>query len=227
MPTTLDIVARLILAGLLGGIVGLERKAHLKDAGLRTHFVVSVGGALFMIVSKYAFIDVVGIHGIVLDPSRVAAQVVSGIGFLGAGTIIFQRNAVRGLTTAAGLWTTAGIGLAAGSGLYVISICGALLVTGGLIGLKWLERRLVGSIDQVSIVGHNSSDMIARIGDALLQIHVNIERIELEIVEKESVTIGLYLKATRQELRKEQIAQALSNVQGVEQLHFGGRNNYM
>ena len=106
---TLEITLRLFVALLLGGIVGIEREFRSKDAGFRTHFLVALGSALFCIVSQYGF-------GIDLkDSSRVAAQVVSGIGFLGAGTIIFQKNMVRGLTTAAGLWVTAAIGLRYGN----------------------------------------------------------------------------------------------------------------
>ena len=109
----LDITLRLIVALVLGGCIGIERDYRSKDAGFRTHFLVALGSALFCIVSQYGF-------GFDLkDSSRVAAQVVSGIGFLGAGTIIFQKNVVRGLTTAAGLWVTAAIGLACGTGMYM------------------------------------------------------------------------------------------------------------
>lgn len=95
---------RLFLAGILGAVIGLEREYRAKEAGFRTHFLVSLGSALIMIVSQYGFEGVLGENGIGLDPSRVAAQVVSGIGFIGAGTIIIQRQFVRGLTTAAGIW---------------------------------------------------------------------------------------------------------------------------
>ena len=106
MDMILEITLRLFVALLLGGVIGIEREYRSKEAGFRTHFLVALGSALFCIVSQYGF-------GFDLkDSSRVAAQVVSGIGFLGAGTIIFQKNAVRGLTTAAGLWVTAAIGLA-------------------------------------------------------------------------------------------------------------------
>ena len=99
-------------------VIGLDREYRAKEAGYRTHFLVSLGSALIMIVSQYGFMEVVKMEGIDLDPSRVAAQVVSGIGFIGAGTIIFQKQIVRGLTTAAGIWATSGIGLAIGAGMY-------------------------------------------------------------------------------------------------------------
>ena len=101
---TWDFFFRLLVAGVLGAIIGLDREYRAKEAGFRTHFLVALGSALFMIVSKYGFWDILGDTGIGLDPSRIAAQVVSGIGFLGAGTIIIQKLFVRGLTTAAGIY---------------------------------------------------------------------------------------------------------------------------
>jgi putative Mg2+ transporter-C (MgtC) family protein len=122
-----EIFLRLLLAGIFGAVIGFERTSKRKEAGIRTHFLVALGSALIMIVSKYGFNDIIGNH-IALDPSRIAAQVVSGIGFIGAGMIIFQRETVRGLTTAAGLWATAGIGLAVGAGMYWISLSVTILV---------------------------------------------------------------------------------------------------
>ena len=122
----LEIALRLFVALLLGGVIGIEREYRSKEAGFRTHFLVALGSALFRIVSQYGF-------GVDLkDSSRVAAQVVSGIGFLGAGTIIFQKNVVRGLTTAAGLWVTAAIGLACGTGMYLAAAIATALVLFGL-----------------------------------------------------------------------------------------------
>lgn len=122
----IDITLRLLIAMLLGGVIGIEREYRSKEAGFRTHFLVALGSALFCIVSQYGF-------GFDLkDSSRVAAQVVSGIGFLGAGTIIFQKNVVRGLTTAAGLWVTAAIGLACGSGMFVAAAIATVLIIVGL-----------------------------------------------------------------------------------------------
>ncbi|MBU5264425.1 MgtC/SapB family protein [Bacillus atrophaeus] len=132
----IDFVIRLAVAGFLGALIGLEREFRAKEAGLRTHFLVAVGSALMMLVSKYGFSDIIQNEHTSLDPSRVAAQVVSGVGFLGAGTIILQRHIVRGLTTAAGIWATSGIGLTIGAGMYVIGISGTILA---LIGLELLN----------------------------------------------------------------------------------------
>lgn len=137
-----EFTLRLLIAGVLGAIIGLDREYRAKEAGFRTHFLVSLGSALFMIVSQYGFAGVVGEPGVALDPSRVAAQIVSGIGFLGAGTIIFQKQFVRGLTTAAGLWATAGIGMAVGGGMYLMGVSATVLTLAGLELLTVLFRRI-------------------------------------------------------------------------------------
>ncbi|MCY8956086.1 MgtC/SapB family protein [Bacillus cereus] len=137
MSVDFDFIIRIGVAGLLGAMIGIEREIRSKEAGLKTHFLVAVGSALIMVVSKYAFSDIVFEEHMSLDPSRIAAQVVSGVGFLGAGTIIIQKQAVKGLTTAAGLWATAGIGLAIGAGMYVVGIGATILV---LIGLEIVSR---------------------------------------------------------------------------------------
>ncbi len=123
MITTVEMIGRLALGAALGSAIGWEREKRAWTAGLRTHMMVCLCATLIMEVSAYGFYDVIQDKLIVLDPSRIAAQVVSGIGFLGAGTIVFLRNeVVKGLTTAAGLWAVAGIGLAAGSGMYIAAV---------------------------------------------------------------------------------------------------------
>jgi putative Mg2+ transporter-C (MgtC) family protein len=124
-----------LLAFVLATLVGLEREAGAKSAGLRTHALVGVGAAVFMVISKYGFDDLLGTEHIALDPSRVAAQIVSGIGFLGAGLIFVRKDAVRGLTTAATIWLVAAVGMACGAGLPVLALAataGHFLITRGL-----------------------------------------------------------------------------------------------
>ena len=147
MNIEMMMVARMLLAGVLGGLVGLEREYRSKEAGLRTHFLVCLGSALFTLVSQYGFTDIVATSGtpgvdLRLDPSRVAAQIVTGIGFIGAGTIVLQRKTVVGLTTAAGLWTTAAIGMAVGGGLYFIAGFGTLLTLAGFELLRQLSHNI-------------------------------------------------------------------------------------
>ncbi len=122
-----QIILRCLVAAACGAVIGLERKNRLKEAGLRTHLIVALGSALMMAVSKYAFFDVLRYAGTVgaeikLDPSRVAASIITGIGFLGAGTIFVRKQVINGLTTAAGLWVTSGIGMAIGAGMYIPGI---------------------------------------------------------------------------------------------------------
>lgn len=130
----LDFFIRILLACLCGACIGFERSRRLKEAGIRTHVIVCCAAALLMIVSKYGFADLTSMTGEVFngtrgaDPARVAAQVVSGISFLGAGVIFKHGNTIKGLTTAAGIWATAGIGLAIGSGMFVIGIFTTILV---------------------------------------------------------------------------------------------------
>lgn len=112
----------------MGAAIGFEREYHAKEAGLRTHLLVALGSCLFMILSIYGFDFMLGRDHVSFDPSRIAAQVVTGIGFIGAGTIIFQKQAVRGLTTAAGLWVTAAIGLACGNGMYWVALITTVIV---------------------------------------------------------------------------------------------------
>lgn len=134
---------RIFVAAILGGLIGLEREYRSKEAGFRTHFLVALGSALFMIVSAYGFDEVNLQEPQRWDVSRIAAQVVSGIGFIGAGTIIFRKseNIVSGLTTAAGLWVTAAMGLACGGGMYVLSIASTLLVLVGLEAFNYFLHK--------------------------------------------------------------------------------------
>lgn len=137
-----DFVWRLVLAAIFGTIIGLDREYREKEAGFRTHFLVSLGSALMMIVSQYGFSEILTHDGVSLDPSRIAAQVVSGIGFIGAGTIIFNHQIVRGLTTAASLWATAGIGLTAGAGMSWLALAATILTLVALEGLSLVFRSL-------------------------------------------------------------------------------------
>lgn len=142
MLSTEQIIFRLVLAAVLGSVVGLDRERLYWAAGLRTHMLVCLGSALFMIVSSFGFMDVLEHSHVTLDPSRVAAQVVSGIGFLGAGTIMFRRDAIRGLTTAASLWAVAAVGLAVGGGMYLSALFSTLLIIVILAVLKPIEQRI-------------------------------------------------------------------------------------
>jgi len=156
-----ELILRILVAALFGGMIGLEREYRDKSAGFRTHFLVAMGSALFMIISQFGFEAAIA-HAdgvdLRLDPSRVAAQVVSGIGFIGAGTIMFQKNSIRGLTTAAGIWVTAAIGLACGGGLYVIALVSTLLVLAGLEAFNFFLHRLDQRRDKEKTTTNNTEE---------------------------------------------------------------------
>ncbi|MDB6047718.1 MAG: methyltransferase [Pseudomonas sp.] len=140
MLTNWEMCIRLLLAALLGSLIGLERERLLWAAGLRTHMMVCVGSCLLMIVSSFGFQDALAMSHTELDPSRVAAQVVSGIGFLGAGSILLRGEVIKGLTTAASLWTVAAIGLSVGGGLYVVSGAATFIILLILVAIKPFEK---------------------------------------------------------------------------------------
>ena len=168
-----EVTIRLVVALLLGGIIGVEREFRAKDAGFRTHFLVSVGSALFCVASQYGFGEELK------DASRVAAQVVSGIGFLGAGTIIFQKNVIRGLTTAAGLWVTAAIGLACGTGMLLIAAISTALV---LIGLEVINEFIprIGTTSIALTFTSPSKESVMRVIDQIKDDCIELYSYELK-----------------------------------------------
>ena len=129
----IEYIFRIMLGGICGMLIGIERRNRSKEAGTRTHFMVACGASLIMVVSKYAFFDVIsqGLYSGVevrLDPSRVASTIASGIGFLGAGMIFIHKNNITGLTTAAGIWATSGVGMAIGAGMYSVGISATIII---------------------------------------------------------------------------------------------------
>jgi len=147
-----EILLRLVLAAVFGAAIGLERERKEWAAGMRTHMMVCVGATLFMLVSAYGFSGILGTPDVVLDPSRIAAQVVSGIGFIGAGTILFQKQGtIRGLTTASGMWTVAAIGLATGGGMYFAAAVATVLAIIILWVLQPVEKSFASRFVQRSI----------------------------------------------------------------------------
>ncbi len=171
----LEYLGRLCLAGVCGLLVGYERINRGKEAGIRTHFIVALASALMMEVSKYGFYDMAGLEGVALDPSRVAAQIVTGIGFLGAGIIFVRNQTVSGLTTAAGVWGTAGVGMAVGAGMYVVGVMGtALIVVAQVIlhkNFKWFQ---VQTPDHLRVEMERSGGGLAHVTDTLIKHKVTV-----------------------------------------------------
>ena len=182
-------ILRLGLAGVLAGVIGIERELREQEAGLRTHMLVCVGATMFMLVGVYAWADMpLGQRiGVVVDPSRVASYVVSGIGFLGAGAIIKHGINVRGLTTAASLWVVAAIGVAVGAGMYTFSIATTALVILALWPLSQVKRFLKGRADETRRIAADL-DPGASVVSALATIEETQYKIEsVEVTEEEDV----------------------------------------
>jgi putative Mg2+ transporter-C (MgtC) family protein len=177
-----ETLLRLILAAVLGSVVGIERERLDWAPGLRTHMLVCLGATLFMIVSAFGFADILGVPNVGLDPSRIAAQVVSGIGFLGAGTIILRRKVVRGLTTAASIWSIAAVGLAVGGGLYFAAITTTVLILIILAGIKPLERRLFSDrrTPRITLIVDRRKTSLAAVVAAVEQEGLHITTIQIE-----------------------------------------------
>ena len=199
-----DLLWRLGLALVLSTVIGVEREIRQKNAGMRTYALVGTGAALFMLVSTYGFSDVLQSRLIVLDPSRVAAQVVSGIGFIGGGLIFVQRNNVRGLTTAAGVWATAGVGLAAGGDLPILAIGATFAYLLVSVGYPYITRRMPGTdallspllityVDGAGVLRRLVAECSAR-GFAISDLSVEHEADAHGAEEQRTVTVRLALR---------------------------------
>lgn len=216
-----DILIRLILAAFIGGLIGIEREASNRPAGFRTHILVSVGSTLMMLVS---------INGATNggDSTRIAAQVVSGIGFLGAGTILRNGNTIKGLTTAASLWVCAGIGLAIGQGFYFAGIITTLIAFLSLMYLGKLEKTILSDVyNQLTIVGRERNGLIGDIGTILGRNNITIKNIDIREIKKlESgdniIEINLSIKRPVGSDDYEFI-QMLSLIEGIDSVEIDGK----
>ena len=219
MITLPEVLIRLVLAGVLSGLVGFERESHGRAAGLRTHILVGVGSTLFMLVSLY-LARVYGQNGSA-DPGRIAAQVVTGIGFLGAGTILRFGVSIRGLTTAASIWGVAALGLAVGCGFYSGAL-GATVIF--LIALYFLSK--LGPVMPVRVYfkvlrirGLSTVQHLERIRNILNQKKIGIERLgwERNLLKKEVVSLELFLKFPHKGLEVELIEE-IGKLEKIQQI---------
>ena len=194
--TTLDwdFILRLLLAGIMGGLIGLEREMRAKGAGIRTHFIVALGSALFMIISIFAFEGTDK-----FDSSRVAAGVVSGIGFIGGGVIIFQRNVIRGITTAAGMWVAAAIGLACGAAMYPLAAAATLITLLVLELLHFFHLRYGEKLVEMTL-SSKDKDLLSSL-DILKAQGVNVESYSLNDG-KIQISLRLKLKDYLDQVRR-------------------------
>jgi len=188
----LDLIIRLCISCVLGGFIGLEREGLNRPAGFRTHVLVTVGSTLIMLLSIYGFQDATGLH----DPARLAAQVVSGIGFLGAGTIMKEGLSIKGLTTAASLWVVAAIGLAVGAGFYVGAVATTLLVYITLVFFIRIERSYLHRANyvQLNVLMTDQAGQLGRIGTALGKRGVSVRNICTSHAEVEEGRVQVQLE---------------------------------
>jgi len=204
---------RLFLAGIFSGLIGLEREVHGRAAGLRTHILVGCGACLIMLTSLYVH----AMYGSSADPGRIAAQVVSGIGFLGAGTIIRFRASVRGLTTAASLWAVAGIGLAVGSGLYLPATYTTLLIICVLFLLSEIERRVLRRSLYKLLVIDTYGDMmqLKKVRDLLSDYNVEIRDMDIKILGPQEDKYRIEMNVRVWDRYESEIANEVSRIKGV------------
>ncbi|SNR97021.1 putative Mg2+ transporter-C (MgtC) family protein [Anaerovirgula multivorans] len=223
MITNTDLLLRLLLAGVLGGIIGFEREVNNRPAGFRTHILVTVGSCLIMILSIYGFIGF-GPEGRGGEPARLAAQVVSGIGFLGAGTIMREGTNVKGLTTAASLWISGGIGLAVGAGFFIGALITTAIALFSLASLGLLEKRIgkLRRYSEVKIKGIGRPGFIGDIGTVFGRFHINIKNIivENDFTQEEdeyeyNMQITFFVK-TPSKLNRLEVYNDLKRIEGID-----------
>lgn len=219
MISNMEIIVRLILAAIIGGAIGIEREVSNRPAGLRTHILVSVGSALITLVSIYAFPSSA-------DPARVAAQVVSGIGFLGAGTILRTGDNITGLTTAASLWVCAGIGLAIGGGYYLGGLVTAVIVLISLMALANVEKKyLKNMFKALEISGYERPGLIGDIGTIFGRFLITIKDIKIDEVNLEEDTYNYKIRFTIKlpvNIEINKLINALYSIKGVVKIAFDG-----
>ena len=224
-PLELTMVLRLIVAAILGGIVGMERGSGDRPAGFRTHILVCVGSALFMLVSIYGFDDIAPVTttleddiGTRRDTARIAAQVVSGIGFLGAGTILHEGLTIKGLTTAASLWIVSAIGLAVGSGMYLLSTVATMLTMLTLVTFRTWKKRFAGTRSDrrfIRVVTRNTPGIITEITAFLSDCGIKVKTLNVKTDNKNgNIILELYLKIDRT-IDMVEVADGIQNIDGV------------
>jgi putative Mg2+ transporter-C (MgtC) family protein len=218
--STVDALLRLLIAAALGGVIGFERELRDHEAGFRTHLLVALGACVFTLVSAYAWTDWTFStpDGIVFDPTRIAAQIVTGIGFLGAGAIIERGISVRGLTTAATLWVCAAIGMAAGTGDYTVALISTALVLVSLGPLKLVSARFVSRVrpDEAELAvvltpegaAANVLSRIEQLGGVVNTVEFGDER-----------TVDIVLRASRRS-ESARVAEELAKLDDVERLQW-------
>jgi putative Mg2+ transporter-C (MgtC) family protein len=213
MPSDLELLGRLLLAAVLGGAIGAERELNDQAAGLRTHMLLTIGACLFTLISAYGF-------GGPTDPSRLAAQIVTGIGFLGGGAIVRHGLTVKGLTTAASIWATASVGVAVGAGSYLLGVGGAVLVVGTLFGLRRVSKLLQrwGVSREEFVLATRPGFDVEQIVEVVRREKVDLRGLERQEAGDEGRVMVVVKLPPR--YRPEQLLDALGRLDGVRQVEW-------
>ncbi len=188
---------RMVIAGICGSVIGLERSRRQKDAGIRTHMIVALGAALAMLVSKYGFFDLLQYEGLRADASRIASNVITGVGFLGAGVIFVRDVSIKGLTTAAGIWATASVGLAIGAGMYTVGIGATLLMVIFQLLFHRFFRSLENTANEFTAVIKDNPDAVKRFRNMLEEQKIIVEKCKMTRNSDSSVTLDITIKKAR------------------------------
>ncbi|MGE4344353.1 MAG: MgtC/SapB family protein [Geoalkalibacter sp.] len=221
----LAILVKIIVAGIAGGIIGLEREKHGRPAGLRTHLLVAIGAALMMIISesfflRYGSLDA-SVSPVRLDPSRVAAQIVTGIGFLGAGVILKQGISVHGLTTAASLWLVAGLGMAFGSGMFVAGGIATTVALFGLVFLKRLEPYIVKAHYLcLTITANRSPDIYPELERIFSEMNLRIYNVGSTFDLENQTTIYRFTLTQHTKRIGRELTSVISDLPGIKKISF-------
>lgn len=191
------LIIRMLLAAVCGIFIGFERSRRQKDAGIRTHMIVALGAALAMIVSKYGFFDLLQYEGLRADASRIASNVITGVGFLGAGVIFVRDVSIKGLTTAAGIWTTASVGLAIGAGMYTVGIGATLVMILFQLVFHRFFRSLENTVNEFTVVIRDNNEAIKSFRDNLEANKVLIEKCKMTRNPDSTVILDITIKKAR------------------------------
>ena len=188
---------RLIIAGICGATIGFERSRRQKDAGIRTHMIVALGAALAMVVSKYGFFDLIEFEGLRADASRIASNVITGVGFLGAGVIFVKDVSIKGLTTAAGIWATASVGLAVGAGMYTVAIGATILMVVFQFVFHKFFSRLENTVNEFTVTISDDVNAVKNFRSMLSENKILVEKCKLTRNEDSTVTLDITIKKAR------------------------------
>ena len=190
-----EYLLRILIGAICGAAIGYERKSRMKEAGGRTHLIVALGSTMMMLVSKYGFFDVVTRQGISLDASRIAANIITGVSFLGAGVIFVRNRSISGLTTAAGIWATSGVGLAIGAGMYIVGVFATLMI---IVLQVLLHKRLLflegPQSEQISITMERGLEPFQMLRDNLESINVQILEVKTQKNKDDTVSLELAVR---------------------------------